>query len=63
MGEKPTYGLGSNLGLVVGGTEVNVEVSSRRVEEGVVVVVVGVVGPNLSLDRTCQFHSIGGVRG
>lgn len=62
MDEMPTYGLGSNLWLVVGEIEVDVEVASTRVEEGVVVVVADVVAPNPSLDRKCQFHSMGSVR-
>jgi hypothetical protein len=58
----PTYGVGSDVGLVVGGTKVEVEVVSRRVEEGVVDVVVEVATANPNLDRTCQFHGMGGMR-
>jgi len=63
MGGMPTYGVGSDLGSVVGGIEVEVEVVSRGVEEGIVDVVVDVVAANPSLDRTCQFHRMGGVGG
>ena len=58
----PTYGVGSSLVLVVKGTDVDVEIVSTRVEEGVVVIIGRVVSPNPSLDRKCQFHTAGGVR-
>jgi hypothetical protein len=57
----PTYGVGSNLALVVEGTENEVEIVSRRVED-VVVVVVTVMAPNANLDRKCQFDRRGCAR-
>ena len=57
-----TYGVGSSLVLVVVGTEIDVDVVSTRVEEGVVVVVVEVMSTNPNLDRKCQSHMVGGVR-
>ena len=58
----PTYGVGSNLVLVVKGTDIDVDIVSARVEECVVVVVGKVMSANPNLDRKCQFHTVGGVR-
>ena|SRR5258706_5024187 len=61
-GGMPTYGVGSNLVLVVKGTDVDVDIVSTRVEEVVVVVIGNVMSANPNLDRECQFHVVGGVR-